>query len=146
MTPRTVEELRSAVARVLMARKEPPDALRVVVARGHIAPAHQSGAWLLGWHVHIAPTACGLAWDGFVTLPQPSKPDAVEHAWRGFVTALENALRSAGRSRDATRDPVAAQQFLRHAKLATTMEWYAYRLTRAAALAPAVSIFRASDK
>ena len=47
---------------------------------------------------------------------------------------------------DATRDPVAAQQFLRHAKLATTMEWYAYRLTRAAALAPAVSIFRASDK
>lgn len=113
MTPRTLDALRSAVARVLVARGEAPDALRVTCAWDR--PGRR-------WHVLLSPTASGVEWEpmrGAASL----KGDAIEWLWHTYVGRLEIERRAAVRSGAGIRRPerrAAAYQRIMRATAALT--------------------------
>jgi hypothetical protein len=104
-SPRTLRDLRAAVARVLVARGEAADAL-VVVCNGQ--------------RVEIYVVACAMAGD-WIDVTAPRRADACAEAWAAVVRDLHYELRSArasvaGCRSDATRD--AARERLRRARAA----------------------------
>ena len=93
MTPRTLDALRAAVARVLVARGEAADALAV--------HAYTFGD---GTTAHIDAVACNtiVPW---IDVHRARRRDAIAGAWRALVTDLHAEHESAKRACAATRRP-----------------------------------------
>lgn len=91
--PRTLRELRSDVARVLVARGEAADALAVHAYTG-------SGSTT----AHIDAVACNtiVPW---IDVHRARRRDAIAGAWRALVTDLHAEHESAKRACAATRRP-----------------------------------------
>ena len=109
MTPCTLDALRAAVARVLVARGEAADAL--------VCSAYTGSA---GTTAHIDAVACNtiVPW---IDVHRARRRDAIAGAWQALVTDLHGERESARRSlagcrSDATRD--AARERLRRARAA----------------------------
>jgi hypothetical protein len=93
VTPRTLDALRSAVARVLVARGEAADALAVHAYTGSA-----------GTTAHIDAVACNtiVPW---IDVHRARRRDAIAGAWRALVTDLHAEHESAKRACAATRRP-----------------------------------------
>jgi len=107
--PRTLRELRAAVARVLVARGEAADALAVHAYTGSA-----------GTTAHIDAVACNtiVPW---IDVRRPRRRDAIAGAWQALVTDLHAEHESAKRACAATRRPerkAAAVERLRRARAA----------------------------
>ena len=110
MTPRTLSELRAAVARVLQARGEAADALVC-----EIEP--QAGGV---WHASILATTCGALIDWLI-IGGNTRDAAIAAMWRRFVIELEHEHDSAKHCAASTRRPerrAAADVRLAHATAA----------------------------
>ena len=108
-SPRTLDALRSAVARVLVARGEAEDAL--------VVHAYTGSA---GTTAHIDAVACNtiVPW---IDVHRARRRDAIAGAWRALVTDLHAEHESAKRACAATRRPerkAAAVERLRRARAA----------------------------
>ena len=93
MIPRTLDALRAAVARVLTARGEAPDALRVT--------AHRSGG---DTTVRVLTLAAGVEVE-WIRRTATFAGEAVGLVWREFVFTLEWEFRAAVRSSAGIRRP-----------------------------------------
>jgi hypothetical protein len=103
--PRTLRELRAAVARVLVARGEAADALYV-----------DHDQW--GVSVGVTVCGCGVEW---VYETSMVRAEAVGLAWAAIVRELQHVVDAAGQSVAATRRPerkAAAMERLRRARAA----------------------------
>lgn len=107
--PCTLDALRAAVARVLVARGEAADALVVHAYRGSGSTA-----------AHIDAVACNTIVE-WITAHHPRRREAIRGAWSWFVTDLHAEHESAKRACAATRRPerkAAAVERLRRARAA----------------------------
>ena len=93
MTPRTLPALRSAVARVLVARGESAEALAVHAYTGSAGTA-----------AHIDAVACNIIVE-WIDVRRPRRRDAIAGAWQALVTDLHAEHESAKRACAATRRP-----------------------------------------
>lgn len=98
MTPRTLADLRAAVGRVLAARGERADALRVRTRRSRIRPRWQRVVAVDDWRSG-ARTKWVWAFAG-------NYDAAAARAWRGVLHALDAEHRRARRGARRARTPV----------------------------------------